>query len=391
VIAPSTVSFSSGDAAAVSAAAPVGVLHMVDSLHVGGAESVAINLVNHLGSRRYRPFLCTTREEGIGVQNLKPEVGRITLGRRARLDVDAFRQLWRFVKQNNIRIVHAHSTSLFTALAVRAASPSVAVIWHAHSGRKAMEDRPDWRYACAVKAAAGVITASRDIEGWVRRRLGPRQDRVWYLPNVVDLNDAAPAGLPGVKGQRVICVANIRPEKDQDTLVAAFELVVKRAPDAHLILVGETIDHEMERRLRQQIARRGLSGNVSMLGRRSDISALLAACDVGVLSSRHEGLPVGLLEYGAAGLAAVATNVGECSQVLDDGQAGFVVPPGDVAALAEALSALVLSPELRERFELRFRERVSRLHGPKHVAETLRAIYDQILSLPGDGPSSETC
>jgi glycosyltransferase involved in cell wall biosynthesis len=203
---------------------------------------------------------------------------------------------------------------------------------------------------------------------------------VWYLPNAVDLNAAAPADVPGVKGQRVVCVANIRPEKDQDTLVAAFELVVRRAPQAHLLLVGEAIDHGMERRLSGEIVRRGLSANVTLLGRRSDVAALLAASDVGVLSSRHEGLPVGLLEYGAAGLAAVATDVGECRDVREQGRAGFIVPPGDAAALAEALSALVLSPELRRRFETRFQERVQRLHGPQPVAEGLRAIYDQILN-----------
>ena len=208
-----------------SPAAPAGVLHVVDTLHPGGVASVAISLVNHLASPRYRAFLCTTREDGAGIQNVRPEVSRICLGRRGRWEVRALRQLGRFVRANNIRIVHAHSTSLFTSLAVRAMSPSVAVIWHAHSGRKAKEDRGDWRYACALKGVAGVITASRQIEGWVRRRLGPRPDRVWYLPNAVDLNAAPPADLPGVKGQRVICVANIRPEKGQDTLVAAFELV----------------------------------------------------------------------------------------------------------------------------------------------------------------------
>jgi glycosyltransferase involved in cell wall biosynthesis len=360
----------------------VGVLHVVDTLHPGGVASVAISLVNHLGSPRYRPFLCTTREDGAGIQNVRPEVGRICLGRRGRLEIGALRNLARFVRDNDIRILHAHSTSLFTSLAARAMAPSAAVIWHAHSGRRAKEDKPDWRYALALKGSAGVITASREIEGWVRRRLNPRPDRVWYLPNPVDLPATAPADAPGVKGQRVICVANIRPEKGQDILVAAFEHVVKRAPQAHLLLVGQTIDHEMDRRLRSEIAERGLSSNVTLLGSRSDVAALLGACDVGVLGSRHEGLPVGLLEYGAAGLAAVATNVGECGAVLEQGQAGFVVPPGDTNALAEALSALVLSPELRRRLGTRFQERVQRLHGPKPVAESLRAIYDQTLNLP---------
>ena len=112
--------------------------------------------------------------------------------------------------------------------------------WHAHSGRSAKEDRRDWRYAWAVKGTAGVLAASREIEAWARRRLGPRPDCVWYLPNVVDLPAPQAVELPGDPGSRVVCLANLRPEKDHQTLIAAFETVASRAPQAHLLLCGGT-------------------------------------------------------------------------------------------------------------------------------------------------------
>ena len=88
---------------------------------------------------------------------------------------------------------------------------------------------------------------------------------------------------------------------------------------------------------RKEISNLGLERNVSILGERHDVSGIPKACDIGVLSSTYEGLPMSLLEYGAAGLAAVATSVGQCVDVLDKGRAGILVPPQAVDSLSAAI------------------------------------------------------
>src|SRR5690606_5381535 len=115
---------------------------------------------------------------------------------------------------------------------------------------------------------------------------------LWWLPNVVALpGEVRPArDLPGSRGFRIACVANLRPQKDHTTLVEAFAQVVRDCPDAHLLLMGALQDADTVARLRQQIRDRGLEGSVSILGPRTDVASILAACDIGVLSSRHEGL-----------------------------------------------------------------------------------------------------
>jgi glycosyltransferase involved in cell wall biosynthesis len=115
--------------------------------------------------------------------------------------------------------------------------------------------------------------------------------------------NARAANLPGSRGSRIICLANFRPEKDHFTLVRAMALVVNKVPEAQLLLAGKTNDESYKQAVQREIADRRLESNISVLGERHDVAEILKACDVGVLSSASEGLPMSLLEYGAAGNA----------------------------------------------------------------------------------------
>jgi glycosyltransferase involved in cell wall biosynthesis len=131
--------------------------------------------------------------------------------------------------------------------------------------------------------------------------------------------------------------------------------------------------------VKQEVARNSLGQNISILGQRRDISALLHVCDIGVLSSRTEGLPVSLLEYGMAGLPVVATQVGECEEVLDRGGAGLLVPPQSPRDLAEALLSLLDSRERRALLGERFLHRVQKLYSTKAIIERVCLVYTQVL------------
>lgn len=341
----------------------IGILHLVDTLEPGGTERVAVNLVNHLARERFRPFLATTRREGALASAVLPDVGRLSLSRSRTLDLGAVLRLADFVRENGIAILHAHSSSLFLAALV----PGVRIVWHDHFGRIGEEERPAWLWKPAARRAAAVVAVSEELARWSRERLGVE---AVYLPNFIPEAPVGPVpDLPGTL--RVVCVANLRAQKDHLTLLRAF----RRVPDAHLLLAGAEVEPAYAARVREEAA--SLGGRVTFLGSRPDVPDLLRACDVGVLSSASEGFPLSLLEYGRAGLPAVATRVGQCPEVLDG--AGILVPPGDPAALAEAILALLRDPgrrqELGEHLERRVRERYS----PSAVIERLEALYHTVL------------
>lgn len=365
----------------------IGVMHVVDTLALGGAERAAVNLVNTLPRDSYRPYLCTTRREGPLREAVTADVGRIVLQRQSRFDARAIRRLVDFIRAEKIAILHAHGSSLFTAALAAWFPPHPIVIWHAHYGRVALEDCRAWAHRMALRGTHGVITVSHQLAEWCGRRLGVPADRIWRIPNMVcaRADESGMSDLPGTPGSRIVCVANLRAEKDHLNLVRAMALVVRRHPSAHLLLAGAHSDPAYSagssyfEAVKREVAQNSLGQNISFLGQRRDVSALLHGCDIGVLSSKTEGLPVSLLEYGMASLPVVATRVGECEEVLDRGRAGLVVSPQSPRELAEALLSLLDSPERRALFGERFFHRVQELYSAKAIIERVCLVYTAVL------------
>ena len=178
-------------------------------------------------------------------------------------------------------------------------------------------------------------------------------------------------------------MANIRAEKDPITLIKAFSIVTRKFPGAHLLLVGAAGDQQYARAVYDLVTELDLFKNISFLGPRDDVDALLKACDIAVMSSATEGLPMALLEYGLAGLPTVATRVGQCAQVLGNGKAGVLVDPRSPEALAQALEGLLDSPERSRALGASFRAHVASHYSAKAVLSELCKIYDEVVSPRG--------
>ncbi len=289
-------------------------------------------------------------------------------------------RLAREIEARDIQIVHAHGTSLFICALAGWLAPATRLIWHDHFGRCATEERPAWIYRLAARRASAVISVNGTLAQWARERLRVPARRVWYAPNFVCEPPAQGSlpDLPGKAGSRIVCVANLRPEKDHLNLISAMRLVAREIPQAHLILVGGARDGAYRRRVENAIA--GAPLTVSWLGPRNDVSAILKTCDVGVLSSASEGLPLALLDYGMAGLPVVATRVGQCADVLENGRFGTLVAPFDSAALAGAIVGLLKSPAQREALSQSFSQRVREAYSAGAVMARICEIYETVLA-----------
>jgi glycosyltransferase involved in cell wall biosynthesis len=286
-----------------------------------------------------------------------------------------------FIRSHNIQIVHAHDAALFTASAAALFPPFPAVVWHDHYGQLGQVERPVLPYRLLARRVDAVISVSEQLADWARTEMKVPSPRVWHMPNFV----CAPSQpicqpeLPGKVGHRIVCVAGFRAQKDHITLVRALSVLKAEVPDIHLLLVGGAVEKGCLERVEAEIRRLGLNDKVSILGERQDVPSILSACTIGVLSSAGEAFPLTLLEYGAAGLPVVSTQVGQCADILDQGKAGLLVPPGSPETLAAALSGLMKSEDLRLKFGARLQDRVNQLYGPKTTFTQLRQIYSQSL------------
>src|SRR5258708_37300781 len=124
-------------------------MQVVDSLQLGGMESVAVNFANLLPQRGVRSFLCSTRCGGPLEKRLSNSAEYLDLRRRALIDFAALRRFVRCLNNNRIRILHAHGSALFFSSLASLFVPKLKVIWHDHFGRYATEER----LACVFRLA----------------------------------------------------------------------------------------------------------------------------------------------------------------------------------------------------------------------------------------------
>lgn len=364
----------------------VGVMHLTDTLEIGGAERMAVSLANSLSSSRFEPHLCTTRRTGPLSDMVALDVGQLALNRRTTLDVRALWRLVRYIRRHDIRILHAHGTAVFIAAGASLFRPHPKVVWHIHYGRHAAEVSSGWQYRTIRRRIKRSIAVSEALAGWANQIIGMPANSVTYIPNFssTSTNGRGPIELPGQPGARIVCVANFLPEKDHLTLIAAMERVVRVKPSTHLLLVGGGSSSEWGRAVIERITRNGLGSNISLLGQRRDVVEILGAVDIGVLSSRVEGLPLALIEYGEAGLPVVVTSVGQCPDVVDSGNAGLFVEPRDPDSLADALLRLLDSPTQRADLGNALRRRVSERFNANNCVTSVYATYDQAMSSNGE-------
>jgi len=142
-------------------------------------------------------------------------------------------------------------------------------------------------------------------------------------------------------------------EKGIEELLRAMGKVVREIPEAKLLVVGDTLrsdrDRRAKERLRRIIGENGLEGSIVFAGYREDVPALLSIIDLFVLPSYREGMPRTIIEAMAAGKPVVATDIRGCREEVVDGETGLLVPVRDPDALAEAIMRILADDDLARR------------------------------------------
>ncbi len=351
---------------------------MVDSLEPGGAERVALGWANFWAHHPQieRSYLCATRKEGGFKELIDPQVEYLFLEKRSTLDWNAIGRLNRFVRNNKIGVIHAHSSSFFLAWLIKWRNPQIRIIWHDHFGRsQELQDRPKKVLSFCSRHFHAIVAVNESLKKWSEDKL--HCTKVVYLPNGVQSGTATANEkntlLEGSAGSRVICVANFRPQKDHQTLIQAFELVKREYPESSLHLIGKSDYPDATLSAVREYAEHHNIGDVYFLGEQMDIKTLIGQADIGVLSSYSEGLPISLLEYGTVGLPVVATAVGQIPQVLEG--AGILVSVGDPDGLAKGIMTLLSEKDLTAHYGNSLKERVEKVHSYQAISEELILLY----------------
>ncbi|MFA4903638.1 MAG: glycosyltransferase [Desulfobaccales bacterium] len=221
-----------------------------------------------------------------------------------------------------------------------------------------------------------ILCNSQAIQRVLTDSCGVPAARLTTILNGVDTDYFQPPASPAAGPPRVLSVARMVPEKDHDTLLAAFHLTAKAYPEAELWLVGDGP------RLAEVkgLARRLLPGDrVKFLPTNEDLRPLLQQASLLALSSRTEALPNVVLEAMAAGLPVVATRVGGVPELVELNRTGWLVNPGDAPALAAALSQAASDPDARQAMGKAGRERAVKHFSLETMARQYESLLDRLL------------
>jgi glycosyltransferase involved in cell wall biosynthesis len=224
----------------------------------------------------------------------------------------------------------------------------------------------------AYRAAHAVVANAKAAVEQLRREGVPEQ-KIHVITNGVDGDAfAAPGREASSRPRRIVTVANLRPEKGHDTLIAAASTIVQHFGDVEFHIAGEG---PCRGALEQQVLERGLSSRFHFLGERSDIPRVLADSDLFVLPSRSEACPNSVLEAMAAGLPVVASRVGGIPELVDSGVNGILITPDAPEALAAAALSVLNRPAYAASLGRVAREKVGRRFSFDRMVSSFEGLY----------------
>jgi glycosyltransferase involved in cell wall biosynthesis len=365
------------------------ILLLSTSLGMGGADRQILYLTRALIASDYEVSLVSMTPLGeMGRQAVAEGLPVVSLNmRRGQVDWRAFQRTVVLLRerQPDILTCFMYHANLLGRLAGRCAGvPTIITsIRNEHSGSRSR----DWLIRLTNWMDDCCITNSQQVADSLRKRRLLPNKKLRVIPNGVDL---APLSNPPER-QRTrdqlgiapseflwLAIGRLLPQKDYATLLQSFQPLAK-AP-ARLLIAGQG---PLLEELQQQTQRLGLGSQVTFLGVRQDIGALLAAADGFVLASAWEGMPNVVMEALAAATPVVATEVGGVSELVQPGQSGFLVPAGNAQALSQAMRQLMaLSPEQRRQLGLNGRDHIAANFSLGAMGDRWMALYEELLLDP---------
>ena len=175
----------------------------------------------------------------------------------------------------------------------------------------------------------------------------------------------------------ILYVGRIDPEKSLDILVNSFKKLIKEAPKAHLVMVGDGTARE---KLEKMIKRKKLDSQTHFIGRviGDDLSQIYRTGTVFVITSKTETQSIVLMEAMASGLPAIAVNAGAVTELVKDGENGFIFEPNDTAGIASGIYTIISNKELREKMSKNALKMIAK-HDINYTLSRFEKIYNNVL------------
>jgi glycosyltransferase involved in cell wall biosynthesis len=308
-------------------------------------------------------------------------------------DLRVLIQLARMIRREDFDLIHAHTSKPGFLARLAVAGMGIPVIYrpacfafHSGAGRLQIMLASTLERFAARCLTTRIMTVCNDERALARQY---KVGRAEQFVNVYTGIDLSPFDIPvdratvraslgvQVNAPLIGSVGRLSPQKAPLDFVQAAALVHARQPDVHFVWVGAG---PLEAQARALVSAKGLDDVFHFAGQRKDVPFVLRVFDCFALSSLWEGFSLSVLEAMAAGLPVVVTRILGTPEAVQDGVNGFLVPPGDPPALAQALIELLADPNRARQLGANGRKRIEQQFTRKQMLEGIERLYGEVIA-----------
>ena len=350
------------------------IVHVVDSMEVGGAETLVSQMCRLQRDQGHNPSILAVanlgplgeklRAEGFTVQ---PDVGRHLS--------DSARNFFRIFKEVKPDVVHIHNPTptIYASMAARMAGvPSIV------STRHSLAAPPhnaiaELKYAFAALFCDWIVgICDATTENLRKMRSAPARKITRVYNGALPVVRVEQGQRPSDSVFTLVFVGRLAAVKNHPLLLTAFRQALSSLPGLRLWIVGDGAERKALESLAEQL---GISTQVTFWGQQLDVAPYFCGADAFIMSSKSEGLPISLLQAFSVGLPVIVTNVGGMAEVVRLANAGFTVSPTDPTEMASAILRLAGKRAEREQFSKNAEAAFHSLFSLETMADAYMDLY----------------
>ncbi len=372
----------------------ISVMLVIPAFGVGGTEKQVLLLARGLSqSRRFRPIVCSLNGDGpLGEKLREAGVATEIIKKRRRIDPMLVWDVFGVVRRQRASVVHTFLPEANTwarAAGLLAEAPVViaserSTDYYKTTILKAIDNR-------LATAGFAVVANSELVRQDLISKCGVKGDSVRVVHNGIDPVGYCPADAAGRHKIRADLglpqaevllgtVSRLNPIKNLTGLISTFNAVFGAKSGVRLVIVGGAqtdTERRYENMLFDLVVDLKLTDRVTFVGEQSNVAEYMSALDIYIQASHVEGFPNSVMEAMATGLPTVATAAGGTSELVSEGQTGFLVPCGDAQALGAAMLRMVSERNSWEKMGRAGRDRVANHFSIEAMVRRTEAIYEQ--------------
>ncbi len=356
------------------------VLHLINSMEAGGAESLLKSLLNNVDTENFEWHLAYFYKTGSFLENWKTDIRIQNFSKNGRFSFLQLIKLYAYMKRNKFSILHTHlvHAGIIGKLFGKFLHIPVIVSTRHH---EVLPKSNTFLYRAEDYLAKKWNTCTISISGSVHTfmlKMGYAADKIRLIPNGVDTAFFKPDSAVTKKSHSIISAGRLVAEKNYSLLIDAVHILTNKYKDLYCTIIG---DGPLFRKLSEKIASLSLQKNIILSGAKSNeaVKEMMQQVQVYISTSVFEGLPISVLEAMALELPVIASASGSIRDIIMNDQTGLLIESNDAEQLAVAVESLFEHPEKRIQLGKAARKAIVENYSIKLLTAKTQALYRELL------------